>query len=83
MEGASKPRTLFRVVKEAIPTLTTAFYTDWEGVRYILEESAIDYWHVDTNYTTLTSSFIQLINSKKPDIMFIHLDSCDHAGKKG
>ncbi|MFK7925102.1 MAG: alkaline phosphatase family protein [Bacteroidia bacterium] len=72
--------TIFSLVKQQIPTGTTAAIYDWKGFGRLFEKDMVDYdQHGEDEYET-TQLAVAHLKSAKPSFTFVHLDHVDHAG---
>ncbi len=72
--------TIFSVVRHGKPDADIAVIHDWEGFARLVETTKVNYIkHEEGPYNTVTEA-ARYIESKKPDLLFLHLDNVDDAG---
>ena len=73
---------LFRRIREVYPDTELGSYCDWNPITYGIVESNIGVSHDTANDDELTPIICDYIRNKKPEFLFIQLDSVDGAGHK-
>ncbi len=73
---------LFRRIKEVYPDAELGSYCDWDPITFGIVENNLGVSHDTANDDKLTSIICDYILNKKPDFLFIQLDSVDGAGHK-
>ena len=72
--------TIFSVVRHGKPDADIAVIHDWDGFARLVETTKVNYIkHEEGPYNTVTEA-ARYIESKKPDLLFLHLDNVDDAG---
>ena len=73
---------LFRRIREAYPEARLGSYCDWDPITYGIVENNIGVSHNTARDDELTPIICDYIREKKPDFLFIQLDSVDGAGHR-
>ncbi len=73
---------LFRRIKEAYPDAELGSYCDWDPITFGIVESNLGVSHDTARDDELVPIICDYIRDKKPDFLFIQLDSVDGAGHK-
>ena len=71
---------LFRRIREAMPDAELGSFCDWNPITYGIVESNSGATHATARDTELTPMICDYVLEKKPDFLFIQLDSVDGAG---
>lgn len=80
-DGGNHPPTIFGVIRKAKPDESTALFTDWDGFVRLVEPLAPTkvFLKQDDAGGTVTEA-IRFLIGQHPALLFIHVDSVDHAG---
>ncbi|MBQ7957178.1 MAG: alkaline phosphatase family protein [Clostridia bacterium] len=73
---------LFRRIREVYPDAELGSYCDWNPITYGIVENNIGVSHDTAKDDELTPIICDYIRNKKPEFLFIQLDSVDGAGHK-
>ncbi len=73
---------LFRRIREAYPDAELGSYCDWNPITYGIVENNLGVSHDTANDDKLTPIICDYVRNKKPEFLFIQLDSVDGAGHK-
>lgn len=73
---------LFRRIKAVYPDAELGSYCDWDPITFGIVENNLGVSHDTANDDKLTPIICDYILNKKPDFLFIQLDSVDGAGHK-
>jgi len=71
---------LFRRIREAMPEAELGSYCDWNPITFGIVENNIGVSHDTAHDDELTPIICNYIREKKPDFLFIQMDSVDGAG---
>lgn len=71
--------TIFRVLREAKPSIVTSMIHDWDGFAILFERPMIDVVINGNKEDDTTAQAITVVKEKKPNFLFVHLDHVDHA----
>lgn len=72
--------TVFDLLKERAPKLHTAVIHDWQGFANLVDPASVrTMTHVKGSPATVDAA-IDYLKTRKPDLLFVHLDDLDHAG---
>jgi Type I phosphodiesterase / nucleotide pyrophosphatase len=72
--------TIFEVLREARPTSKVAIFHDWGGFANLVESRAPSVIRHEKGAARTMSAALNYWREEQPTLMFIHLDSVDHAG---
>ena len=72
--------TIFGVLREQSPNAIIACFHDWDGFGRLLEPQAPNVLKHVKDAIETSATAIKYFKSDKPDFMFVHFDSVDHAG---
>lgn len=73
---------LFRRIREAFPEAELGSYCDWNSITVGIVEDGIGVSHATARDDELTPVICDYIRQKKPDFLFVQLDSVDGAGHR-
>lgn len=73
---------LFRRIREVYPDAELGSYCDWNPITYGIVENNLGVSHDTAKDDKLTPIICDYIRNKKPEFLFIQLDSVDGAGHK-
>ncbi len=73
---------LFRRIKEVYPEAELGSFCDWNPITYGIVENNLGVSHDTANDDLLTPIICDYIRSKRPDFLFVQMDSVDGAGHK-
>ena len=73
---------LFRRIKAIYPDAELGSYCDWNPITHGIVENNLGVSHETARDDALTPMICDYIRSKKPDFLFVQLDSVDGAGHK-
>lgn len=74
--------TLFKRIHTACPDYVLGCYAEWSPVFFGMCEHSLPVWRETAPDTYLTPAICSFIELKKPNFLFIQLDSVDGAGHK-
>lgn len=76
--------TIFTILREQMPSATTACFAEWDGIKYLVDTLAIS--HVDCpisadkDLNTLSNRAADYIRANKPKFIAVCNDQLDHTG---
>ena len=73
---------LFRRIREVFPEAELGSYCDWNSITVGIVEGGIGVSHATARDDELTPVICDYIRQKKPDFLFVQLDSVDGAGHR-
>lgn len=74
--------TIFSELKTQKPDLVIGAVYDWDGFGRLFQKKAVDFDIHGEGAEGTTQKAIEIINTKKPNFLFVHLDLVDGAGHK-
>ncbi|WP_304198028.1 alkaline phosphatase [Phocaeicola plebeius] len=76
--------TIYSLLDEQCPLAETGCLAEWEGIKYLIDSLAVDYWGLSVNYEEQPQRLCEMaeeyIKSKKPIFVSICFDQLDHVG---
>ena len=76
--------TIFSLLREARPNAVTGCLCEWDGIKFVVDTLAIDYYDIATNYeqdsTRLCEMAERFIIDRKPTLLAVCWDQLDHVG---
>ncbi len=78
----SENPSVFRRIREFYPEAELGSYCNWNPITYGIVENNLNVSHATAKDEELTALICEYIKTKKPDFLFIQLDSVDGAGHK-
>jgi predicted AlkP superfamily pyrophosphatase or phosphodiesterase len=71
--------TIFGVVREQRPEVFQAIVHDWDGFGILFERPALNLVINGDKEDDTTAQAVKVIKENKPGLLFVHIDSVDHA----
>lgn len=71
--------TIFGLIRDQRPTLTSALVHDWDGFGILIERAKVNTIVNGNDEDHTTAEAIRLLHESKPEFLFVHLDHVDHA----
>ncbi len=76
--------TIFSILREQRPKATSGCIAEWDGIKYLVDSTAINYVDVASNYehdsTQLCRMAEAYIKAQKPTLFAVCFDQIDHVG---
>ena len=80
ISGRAKiPQTIFHVLKNRNPNLTSAVSINWSWIFYLIDKAVHFDFGISSDFAVAVG-MMQFILHFKPNLMFVHFDSVDHGG---
>ncbi len=76
----SRVATIFKALGDQMPDIDQAVIYEWGGFIKLVEDSVAFTTRLKAGEGEGTAKALELLSSRQPDLLFLHLDFVDHAG---